>query len=172
MISFPPNLLTSWPPNFLKGLAVFVVGVAGFLEDAEVGGIAALGYVLLFEGFEDGTTGFVSVGAVAEAASLGYAEYFGKIMTNLFRLELHCAEAAYTGSVDDLAAAREVEHLGECGGMHAGVVGGRYGAGAQAEARYECVDERGLAHARVARQQAGLARKEFAEAVHALAYGG
>ena len=133
-------------PNVSKGLAVFVGAFAGFVEYAEIGGVAALGYALLVESFEYGATGLMGVSAVSEAAFLRQSEYFREIMSYFFGREFDSAEAAYSGCVDDFASAGQIEHLGECGGVHAGVVCGRYFAGTQVEAGYECIDECGLAY--------------------------
>ena len=55
------------------GFAVFV-GV-GVFEDAEVGGVARLGYQSFFEGFDYGAVGFVGMGAVVETAIGSDFEY-------------------------------------------------------------------------------------------------
>ncbi len=53
--------------NGSEGLAI-LFGVAGLVEDREVGGVAALGDAAVGHGFDHGAAGLMGVGAVAVAA--------------------------------------------------------------------------------------------------------
>lgn len=106
-----------------EGLAIFV-GV-GIVEDAEIGVVAALGDEIFVKSLTHGAVWFVGVGAVAVAAVLSDFENFGEEVGDFMPVHFDGSETAHSGGVDDPSAvvAGDREHFGECGCVHACVVG-------------------------------------------------
>ena len=133
-------------------LALLLVG-----EHTQVGVVARLADAALLHGLAHGAVGLVGVGAVAITAVGRDGKDLAEVVAYLLFLHIEGAEAFDTGGVDEPAALAEGEHLGEGGGVHAGVVAlGDLGC-AQAEVGQEGVDEGTLAYAGVAREEGGLA---------------
>ena len=148
-------------------LAFFLI-----LEHAEVRLVARLADVVFFDSAAYGTTRLVAVGTVAVAAIGRGFEYFGKIVADLFFLHVEGAEALDARRVDEVAAAFEGKHFGEGGGVHALVVGGGDFACACCGFGQNGVEEGGLAHARIARQEGDAAAQFGLEEVDACALRG
>ena len=89
--------MTLWNTVFTGGLVV---------AHGEVGLVATLGDVVVFEGFEDGTTGFVGVGAVGEAAVFCKAEDLGEVAGEFFGGHVEGAEAFDARGVDEPGESR------------------------------------------------------------------
>ena len=77
------------------GNTVFTGGFV--VAHGEVGLVATLGDVVVFEGFEDGTAGFVGVSAVGEAAVFCKAEDLGEVAGEFFGGHVEGAEAFEPG---------------------------------------------------------------------------
>ena len=115
----------------------------------EVGLIAALGDVVVFEGLEDGAAGFVGVGAVGETAVFREAEDLGEVAGEFLGGHVEGAEAFDSRSVDEPPfdrlrdrprlvslpnhrnRIRNPYHFTEGGGVLAEVVGGGDFGGAE-----------------------------------------
>ena len=89
-----------------------------------------MGNAGLVEGRQDCTAGFMGMCAVAKTAVMANLEDFRKEVSHFVAVEVHGTEAAYSRGVDYRAASGQVKQFGECGGVHAGVVYGRYFGGA------------------------------------------
>ena len=98
---------------------------------------------MVVDGAPHGAAGFVGVGAVTVAAVGRLAEYFGEEVAHFMRVVVDGAEAFYPRGVDDITAflAGKGIHLREGGGVHAGVVHGRDGCGAEVESWNQGVDK-------------------------------
>ena len=80
---------------------VFALGFV--FEHGEVGLVAGFGDVMVFEGFEDSTAGFVGMGAVGETAVFGETEDLLEITCQFFGLHVEGAEAFDARSIDEPA---------------------------------------------------------------------
>ena len=125
-------------------LAVFIGGgrLHGLLENREIGGIAALSYQRLLHGRNDGASLLSGMTAVVILALPANPEDFREEMRDFIRFEINDPEPSHSGNIYQLAAVREIHHLGECSGVHSGVmlVGDR--PDAQAGIRSETIDKR------------------------------
>ena len=90
-------------------------------------------------------------------------------MSHLGTLKVDGPEALHSGRVDDCPAAGKVEHLAECGGVHACVMDRRHIAHSQPGTGHEAIDERRLPHSGVAREKRHFALQRQSQRVHALA---
>ena len=125
-------------------LAVFAFFLVG--EDAEVACISRFAYFVLLHSLAHGASRLVGVGAVAIFAIARACKDFAEVVGNIVA-KIHCAEAFHSRSVDKVSTAGQPVHLGEGGGVHAGVVSCRHIASAQVEAENQPVDKRGLPYA-------------------------
>ena len=136
-----------------------------------------MGDVVVFEGFEDGTTRFVGVGAVGEAAVFCKSEDLGEVAGEFFGGHVEGAEAFDARGVDEpgkgrrgsegrrerarrsLDCARDDtkgNHLAKSGGVLTEVVGGGDFGGAEVGLGDEAIDEGGLAYPTVATEERDL----------------
>jgi len=139
------------------------------LEHREVALVARLGDAMILERRENGTTGFVGVGAVAILTFATYLEYLTEIMSHLGTLHVEGAKALDARRVDDAATGGQVEELAESGGVLTGVVCrtdlGRLGLCFGDET----VEQGALPHSTVATEQRDLVAKQVGQSLHALA---
>ena len=142
----------------------------------EVGLIAAWGDVVVFEGLEDGTAGFVGVGAVGETAVFREAEDLGEVAGKFLGGHVEGAEAFDSRSVDEppldrLGDRAQRDHFTEGGGVLAEVVGGGDFGGAEVGIRDEAVDEGGFPHPTVTTEQRNLPFEQGAQVFDAITRG-
>ena len=83
-----------------EGFAVAVLVLV--VEHGEVRLVAALGDVMLLDGLQHGTAGFMGMGAVAEAAVLRVTEDFAEVAGQLLTLHVERAEALDARRVDEI----------------------------------------------------------------------
>ena len=103
-----------------------------------------LGDFVIFQGFENGATGLMCVGAVAETAVLAKTEYLTEIMGDFGALKIEGAKATDAGSVNDVGPSPRspyFEHLGEGGRMLSHLVCVRYLGSLQVHTWEHGVDE-------------------------------
>ena len=84
----------------LIGLAVFVFVLV--VEHGEVGLVAALGNVVVFDGLQDGTAWFVGMGTIREATLLGELEDFLEIAGQFLAFHIEGAKAFDAWSIDEI----------------------------------------------------------------------
>ena len=121
----------------------------------EVGLIAAWGDVVVFEGLEDRTAGFVGVGTVGETAVFREAEDLGEVAGEFLGGHVEGAEAFDAGGIY-CPPPTQRDHFTEGGGVLTEVVGGGDFGGAEVGIRNEAVDEGGFPHATVTTEQRDL----------------
>ena len=126
---------------------------------------------MVLDSIEDGTTGFVSMETVAEAALTGVMEDLAEIAGQLLWLHVEGTEALDARCVDEVAAARQAYHLREGGSMRACVMGIADLCSLQISSRHQAVDERGLPHSTVATKQSDFISQQGTEFLDALARG-
>ena len=126
---------------------------------------------MVFEGLEDGTAGFVGVGAVGETAVFREAEDLGEVAGEFLRGHVEGAEAFDSRSVYH-PPPTQWDHFTEGGGVLAEVVGGGDFGGAEVGIRNEAVDEGGFPHATVATEQRDFPFEEGAQVFDAITRGG
>lgn len=152
-------------------------------EHGEIGIVAGFGDVVTFEGFEDGTVGFVGMGTVVETAIVGEMEDLFEVMSYFFAFHVESTKALDAGSINyrspltpqgggslriGIIKWGEIVHLGEGGGMFAGVVGiGNLGS-TEVKSWDEGVDEGGFAHTAIATEKGNLALETLTQFVYAL----
>ena len=146
-------------------LSVFAFG--DVFADREVALVATLGDEVLVEGFEDGATWLVGVGAVAETTFFGNAENLREVVRNFVKLHIYHAKTFDARSVDEVRLFVDGIHLAEGGGVHTFVVIVRYLSCASVWVGYDLVDNSAFANARVAWEEGDFAIKEFVEVVDA-----
>ena len=170
-------------PRGLISFAVFVFVLV--VEHREIALVTALGDEMVLDSLEDGTTGFVCVGAVGEAALLGEFEDFAEIAGELLAFHVEGAEAFDAWGVDEptllaigywlLAILRwgqfpcDGNHFGEGGGVGACLMGFADVGHTLVGVRDETIDERRLANARVAAEERDLAFEQGPQGFDAFA---
>ena len=111
---------------------------------------------MVFEGFEYGAARLVGVGAVGETAVFGEMENLLEIAGKFLGLHVESAEALDARRVHYPPSALQGNHLGERGGVLAGVVGiGDLGR-AEIGTWHEAIDKGGLPHPAVAAEEGDL----------------
>ena len=73
---------------------------------------------MIFEGFEDGATGFVDVHAVIKAAVVGDFEDVTEVVGDFFGFHIEGAKSLNAGNVDDASAKGEVAEFAEGSRVH------------------------------------------------------
>ena len=126
---------------------------------------------MVFEGLEDGTAGFVGVGAVGETAVFREAEDLGEVAGEFLGGHVEGAEAFDARSVYHPPPTQR-DHFTEGGGVLAEVVGGGDFGGAEVGIRDEAVDEGGFPHATVTTEQRDLPFEQGTQVFDAITRGG
>ena len=143
----------------------------------EVGLIAALGDVVVFEGLEDGTAGFVGVGAVGETAVFRETEDLGEVAGEFLGGHVEGAEAfdtrsVYCPSLGKLGNRAQRDHFTEGGGVLTEVMGIGDLCRTQVGMGHKAVDEGGFSHAAVATEQRDLPFEQGTQVFDAITRGG
>ena len=158
--------------TFLNFQLSSVFSFGDVFADREVALVAALGYEVLVEGLEYGTTWLVGVRAVAETALFRDAENLREVVRNFVKLHIYHTETFDAWGVDEVRFFVDGIHLAEGGGVHTFMVIVRYLSRASVWVGYDLVDNSAFANARIARKEGDFALKEFVETVDANALSG
>jgi len=131
-----------------KRFAVFVVRI--LVQDAEIAKITGCCDITLFNGGENGTTRFMCMCTVVEAAVRRYLENFRKIVSHLRAFKVNGAEGLHARRVDEGAAPWKVQQFAEGSCVHTLVVGVAHVSHFDMCVRNEQVDNGGLSHPAIA----------------------
>ncbi len=110
---------------------------------------------------------FVRVGAIGKAAAAYVGSQFAEVTGDFFRDHVPKLKLANAGRVDDVAAERQRDELGGCGRVAPLLGFFAHRLYAQCQARLDCVQQRRLADAALARDHAFCAGQTLTESVDA-----
>ena len=139
------------------------------VEHAEIGGVAAGGYVVVLNSLENGAAGLMGVRAIREPASAGKLENVLEIATNLLRLHVEGAKAFDARCIDGPPAHRQGQHFAERCGMSACVVSLTDFGGAQLYSWNEPVEQRGFSHSAIAAEKCYTVAQQLVKLADAIA---
>ena len=174
------HLRVQWCNVAIQHLVGFAITILVLiLEHGEVGLVAALRDVMVFDGFQDGTARLVGVGAVAEAAVLGEVENLLEVACQFLALHVEGAKTLNARRINEIGSrtgksglsgiSGQWNPLREGGGVLTRLVGLADVGRTQVGTWHEAVDECRLAHAAVATEQRYLAAEQGAQLVDASA---
>ena len=153
----------------LIGFAIFVFVLV--VKHGEVRLVAALGDIVVFDGFEYSTSGFMGMSAVGETTLLRELENLLEIARQLFTFHIEGAKTLDAWGVDEPTSdvdGRTIDHiiqwnhLGKRGCVHTRLVGVAYVSSTLVGMGDQAVDECRLAYTAIATEQCDLAFQEWA----------